>query len=740
MLARHPHPNGRENAMWKTRGQPKKKKAKKDAFNVNFNYDGLFTSCPMIYFQGEMKVLTDTNFNEMSYEHLLEIVKRLVPKGFEKVYYCKTGAKLIGIREIKSDQDITDMLKVGYDNNNKIDMFVDHFGYDIMKMVKWDINEEMRKNRIKAELESSDDDYDYSDDDLKQIENVDFYTEGDDNVVIKNISTQDPFLTKLCSSRVLFMGNVDSRVDRETPQVDTDDNQIDSVYKVLVYCGRNVVEGRCAGKKCNKHRVMPNKVRTCLLRGIQGNHAGKKVVKKKPVTQSGEGTSQSPKWIKKNNNLGSLVTYKWIAMQFFKEIIEDPFMPLRKMRDDIRQKFMIDVSVGQHRQALLDSNPGSTCTLNVVECDNGSVSFKRMYICFKGVKDGWLARCRKLIGLDGCFLNHTCKGELLIAIGRDANNQMYPIAWAVELQSYQIHIRRCAAFENGISESFNRAILGPRQKPIIAMLEEIRLYIMQRLVSMNKIAFSLEDRISPSIRKRLELLKEKQRLWELSGVPCVHAVVAYMHVGSDIDVEVILIDSTSSELECSSTSELECSSTSELEFLSSDELGLYLSSFDEFDSSDEFGSLEKSVSRSLKKSVSQIGPSKDLLNWYEDEKDEVEKEKGEEDGEEDDEIDEEADDGKDDSDDELWSPKSIRTSKSLRSPKMKGASSKSTPTTKKLVVKSSEPIRNCIIGLANKITQEMIVNKTFGVKKEQVKEQVNEDKKQVKKGKRKLGV
>ncbi|GKC54739.1 hypothetical protein Tco_1077484 [Tanacetum coccineum] len=39
-------------------------------------------------------------------------------------------------------------------------------------------------------------------------------------------------------------------------------------------------------------------------------------------------------------------------------------------------------------------------------------------------------------------------------------------------------------------------------KPIITMLEEIRLYIMQRLVAMNNLAFSLEDTITPSIRKR----------------------------------------------------------------------------------------------------------------------------------------------------------------------------------------------------------------------------------------------
>ncbi|GKA13491.1 zinc finger, PMZ-type containing protein [Tanacetum coccineum] len=99
-------------------------------------------------------------------------------------------------------------------------------------------------------------------------------------------------------------------------------------------------------------------------------------------------------------------------------------------------------------------------------------------------------------------------------------------------------------------------------KPIITMLEEIRLYIIQRLVAMNKLAFSLEDTIIPSIRKRewvvypsgfqeLEVRKGDQsyavslqhkvcqcRLWELSGIPCVHVVAAYMHVGTDLDAGV----------------------------------------------------------------------------------------------------------------------------------------------------------------------------------------------------------
>ncbi|GKC00229.1 hypothetical protein Tco_0986365, partial [Tanacetum coccineum] len=376
---------------------------------------------------GQCKLLTDTNFDEMTYVHLLKILKssakltivslkRLIPNGFEKVYYCKNDAKLSSIREIKSDQDIADMLKVGYDNGNQIDMYVDHFSYDIMEMVEFDRNEELRKNRIKAELECSDDDYDYSDDDLEQIDNVDFHTEGDDSVVIKNISTQDPFLTKLCSSRVLFKGNVDSGVDQETPQVDPDDNQIDSVYKEDV-----------KGKKAVKKAV-------------------KKDDKKKPVTQSGEGTRsihfRSIHLYQNINvyNLGSLVTYKTM-------------------------------------QALLDSNPGSTCTLDAVESDNGSG-------LIDAVND-WLPEAEHIKSsctLEQQFQQIIDQIKLLDAIAYHYLIQRNLNSWS---RAFFEMDRRCAAFENGISESFNKAI----------------------------IAFSLEDIITPSIRKRLELLKEKQREW-----------------------------------------------------------------------------------------------------------------------------------------------------------------------------------------------------------------------------------
>ncbi|GJT15981.1 hypothetical protein Tco_0874687 [Tanacetum coccineum] len=43
--------------------------------------------------------------------------------------------------------------------------------------------------------------------------------------------------------------------------------------------------------------------------------------------------------------------------------------------------------------------------------------------------------------------------------------------------------------------------------------ENVQDIYMQRIVAMNKLDFSLEDTITPSIRKRLKILKEKQREW-----------------------------------------------------------------------------------------------------------------------------------------------------------------------------------------------------------------------------------
>ena len=57
--------------------------------------------------------------------------------------------------------------------------------------------------------------------------------------------------------------------------------------------------------------------------------------------------------------------------------------------------------------------------------------FMRFYMCFNACKKGFLAGCRKLIRLDGCHLKGRFKGQLPCAIGKDANDNIFPIEYAV---------------------------------------------------------------------------------------------------------------------------------------------------------------------------------------------------------------------------------------------------------------------------------------------------------------------
>jgi len=57
--------------------------------------------------------------------------------------------------------------------------------------------------------------------------------------------------------------------------------------------------------------------------------------------------------------------------------------------------------------------------------------FKRCFISLKGAIDGFLRGCRPIIGVDGTHLKGPYKGVLFTAIGLDAENHCYPLAWAV---------------------------------------------------------------------------------------------------------------------------------------------------------------------------------------------------------------------------------------------------------------------------------------------------------------------
>ena len=88
---------------------------------------------------------------------------------------------------------------------------------------------------------------------------------------------------------------------------------------------------------------------------------------------------------------------------------------------------------------------------------------------FDALKKTWI-HCRECIGLDGCFLKGVCKGQLLVAVGKDGNNQMLPLAWAVvekENTNTWSWFVRCIKDDLGLGEGEGLTLITDMQKVCI---------------------------------------------------------------------------------------------------------------------------------------------------------------------------------------------------------------------------------------------------------------------------------
>jgi len=149
-----------------------------------------------------------------------------------------------------------------------------------------------------------------------------------------------------------------------------------------------------------------------------------------------------------------IMTSKWLSGWLGKTLRDNPGVKLTALKNKIGRKWNISVSrsrtfrartmaytnidgsfkeqykrIYDYAHELLRSNPCSTVKVHVEE-NEGNPIFKRLYVCLKAYEDNFVS-CRPIIGVDGCFLKGKYGGELLTTVGRDGNDQMLPLAYAV---------------------------------------------------------------------------------------------------------------------------------------------------------------------------------------------------------------------------------------------------------------------------------------------------------------------
>jgi len=146
---------------------------------------------------------------------------------------------------------------------------------------------------------------------------------------------------------------------------------------------------------------------------------------------------------------------KILAQKLVPLLKHTPSMTLKALKDECKTRWGVNLSSYQvyrakikalemihgaideqylhlrsYAEELIRSNPNSTVKIKTTLGSEGTV-FERMYVCFYACKKAFVDNCRPLIGLNGCFLKGRYGGHLLSAVGKDGNNQMIPIAFAV---------------------------------------------------------------------------------------------------------------------------------------------------------------------------------------------------------------------------------------------------------------------------------------------------------------------
>ncbi|BAF23783.2 Os08g0432600 [Oryza sativa Japonica Group] len=216
----------------------------------------------------------------------------------------------------------------------------------------------------------------------------------------------------------------------------------------------------------------------------------------------------------------------WKAREMKETVQEDmgvdvPITMIKRAKAHVMKKIM-DTQTGEYSKLfdyaleLQRSNPGTSVHVALDPEEEDHV-FQRFYVCFDACRRGFLEGCRRIIGLDGCFLKGPLKGELLSAIGRDANNQLYPIAWAV------------VEYEN--KDSWNW-FLGHLQKDINIPVGAAGWVFITDQQKNGDAGFEVRDK---KWRFTVDLTSKtcSCRYWQVSGIPCQHACAALFKMAQE---------------------------------------------------------------------------------------------------------------------------------------------------------------------------------------------------------------
>ncbi|GJY80181.1 hypothetical protein Tco_0492932 [Tanacetum coccineum] len=483
-------------------------------FTVYLYHDDVLVQNPLQYLQGEQRVINDINFEGMVFDELYPIILRLVLVAPVTMFYKIWGHPMnVGLKPLASDEDVIQFVTTCFENKNEIDLYTEHNGYDVIDM----IHNEVLLNDEVIECEHSDDEIDKLAD-VKDI--MDFQTEGEEHVNIKKLTTDDPWLNKLVG-----LGNFIGHCDDPTPDLTC------RFMEEVDNPDENIVEYKNKVKKDVSYPAWNPETPWNECEPILGMRFESHQQLKYMLTNYG--VAHGYLWYMQNDMFKLLVYYGRDVSQG-KCARKRGKKPIKKpVESDIEKE---QTSSGKKKQFVKGessktSGKGSGSSKTSGKEDLDLADGKGLTIISDGHKG--------LIEAVGSWLSE------IKSLDVEAYNWLVkrnPNTWC---RAYFEMDRCTSAFENGISESFNSRILSARGKPIITMLEDIRIYLMQRAMKKKQRNWQVFSSGFQEVEVRktdeaygvnMNIRKCVCRMWELIGLPYAHAVAAYLHCNLEIGV------------------------------------------------------------------------------------------------------------------------------------------------------------------------------------------------------------
>ncbi|XP_059446405.1 uncharacterized protein LOC132177948 [Corylus avellana] len=127
--------------------------------------------------------------------------------------------------------------------------------------------------------------------------------------------------------------------------------------------------------------------------------------------------------------------------------------------------------VQMYANALRKWNPGISTYIQ-----RDGRFFQGMYVSLAACKRGFLEACRPMICVDACFLKREFGGQLHAAVERDANDDIYPLAYAVcecEDQHTWTWFLSCLLEDIGNPRVHTWSFMSDRQKGLLNAMENL---------------------------------------------------------------------------------------------------------------------------------------------------------------------------------------------------------------------------------------------------------------------------